>query len=92
MRYSLPCLPHKLIVRFNKLTGGSTSERADVTLNEPSPPSPSPHPPAIPSFPSSPFSSPLPIFPSFFPLIYEQLQREMFCLGSMNIDDGVVLV
>lgn len=26
MRYSLPCLPHKLIAQFNKRTGGSSSE------------------------------------------------------------------
>lgn len=98
MRYSLPCLPHKLIAQFNKLTGGSTSEGADVILDEPSPPSPSPRPLSI-SFlflplylPLSPHPFPFP----FFPLIYEQLQYEMFCVGSMNTliwsDDGVVLI
>lgn len=65
MRYILPFLPHKLIAQFNKLTGGSTSDRADVSLNEPSPLSPSLRPSAISSFISSPFSSPLP-FPPFF--------------------------
>lgn len=60
MRYSLPFLPHKLIVQFNKLTGGSTSDRADVNLNEPSSLSPSLCPPAISSFISSLFSLPFP--------------------------------
>lgn len=86
MKYSLPFLPHKLIGQFNKLAGVSTSDRADVSLNEPSPLSPSRRPPAISSFIPSPFSSP------FLDLIYEQLQYHMFCLGYMNIDDGVVLI
>lgn len=90
MSCSLPFPPHKLIMQFNKLTGGSTSDGADVSLNEQSLLSSSTHPPAIPSFIS--FSFPLSFLPLLLCLIYEQLQNEMLCLACMNIDGGETLI
>lgn len=56
MSCSLPFPPHKLIVQLNKLTGGSTSDRADVSPNKQSLLLSSTHPQlSLPSYPSLSF-------------------------------------